>query len=102
MPKIKLLYESKKPFRIKTHSFYNATAFTTNKSYWFSNLDEKYKSFQECIIDENGFGTHSRESIRSIKAFVRWIRKHYDEFPIGTKIILVNNYVGYNVEYIKN
>ena len=38
--------------------------------------------------------------IRSVKAAIRHVRKH-DEIPKGARMVLVSNFVGYDVEIIK-
>ena len=82
---MKLKYEAKKGFRIKSRF----TMIYTDDFLWFNHSTKKWQE----RITGNSKGFSSVEYCHSVKAF----RRKLKQMPFGVKFILSSNFVGYDV-----
>lgn len=80
--------------RRKLHRLPFYWGLTINGLWWNETL-KKWGTFEEFKETHTNYGTHM-ETIKSVKAAMRHIRKH-NEIPKGTKVRLCSNFVGCDV-----
>lgn len=102
----KLIYEHSKGNRVKTSGFYTVGLTHPEESLWFSTDGNKIKPFgicrEECEKYKISYSNHSLIKVRSVKAFKRFIRLHFNEIPSGTKVTLISKWVNCAVSYTKS
>ena len=90
---MKLKHSQSKRSRIN----YGFRGVTTDSYLWFSEEDYKLKPYEECK-KEFLISSVSFESVKTVKAFKRWIKKH-KEIPKGTILKLCSHWVNCDVYF---
>jgi hypothetical protein len=87
-----------KEYGRRIYNFWSVICFDENgNTYWWSHNKKRW--FKDLENEEDvklGFSTWI-DGIRSVKAFVRFAKKHSKYLPKGTRMILRSNFVGHDI-----
>lgn len=67
---------------------------------WFDESDNKWKTYEECISNDDPWHFSNYANMFTYKAAKRHLRRH-NEIPVGTKFLLSSLYIGQDRILIK-
>ena len=97
---MKIKYDKPKGQRINRYFFGMRCVSENGESYWYYYKHDKWCTSQEDKDTYNGMCGNYNTNIHTLKTAKRKIKKYSMYIPKGTKFILSNKYIGYDIEII--